>query len=128
MNSNEIAEIVEKAHDEMVARGRTTGNLIDPETCEVCLLGAVGVAGIGEEKLKKTLYEEFYYGGKLHPVVKELVKDLPDSALQEMYGSPAPLRSHLFYDDLYCFNDTYATTEQVLDLFKTTAKRLKEAA
>ncbi|AGT11923.1 hypothetical protein O156_gp54 [Mycobacterium phage LittleCherry] len=128
MNNLEIAEIVEKAHDEMAARGRTTGNLIDPETCEVCLLGAVGVAGIGEEELKKTLYEEFYYGGKLHPVVKELVKDLPDSALQAMYGSTAPLRSDLFYDDLYHFNDTHATTEQVLDLFKTTAKRLKEAA
>ncbi|AEJ93566.1 hypothetical protein SEA_JABIRU_40 [Mycobacterium phage Jabiru] len=129
MNNLEIAEIIEKAHDEMVARGRTTGDLIDTETCKVCLLGAVGVAGIGEEELKRTLYDEFRNGGKLHPVVKEIVKDLPDSAVRAMYGVYAPYRSELSYSDLYDFNDNYAPSDAaVLDLFKTTAKRLKEAA
>ncbi|QBP29043.1 hypothetical protein KIP49_gp49 [Mycobacterium phage Scorpia] len=126
MNNQEIAEIIEKAHDVMVERGRTTGELIDPDTCKVCLLGAIGVAGIGEEELKKTHYDEFYAGGKLRPVVKELVKDLPDAKLQAM--SWGRLREYLDHTDLYDFNDNYADTWDVLDLFKRTANRLKDAA
>ncbi|QGJ97089.1 hypothetical protein SEA_PETTERN_43 [Mycobacterium phage PetterN] len=126
MNNQEISEIIEKAHDVMVERGRTTGQLIDPDTCKVCLLGAIGVAGIGEEELKKTHYDEFYVGGKLRPVVKELVKDLPDAKLQAM--SLGSLREYLDHTDLYDFNDNYADTGDVLDLFKRTANRLKDAA
>ncbi|QGJ92213.1 hypothetical protein SEA_MARYSWELL_38 [Mycobacterium phage MarysWell] len=130
MNNNEIVEVIEKARAEMVQRGRTTGQLVDSD-CQVCLLGAVGIAVLGgaDELLKRTFKEgyELFYLGEVAPVVDELVKDLPRSFVANIYETAIP-PDDLSYADLYEFNDSYATTDDVLELFDRTVSRLKESA
>ncbi|QGH75383.1 hypothetical protein SEA_BLUEFALCON_38 [Mycobacterium phage Bluefalcon] len=128
MNNNEIVEVIEKARAEMVQRGRTTGQLVDSD-CKVCLLGAVGIAVFGgaDELLKRTIKEgyELFCLGEVAPVVDELVKDLPRSFVAGICAIPP---DDLSYADLYEFNDVYATTDDVLELFDRTVSRLKESA
>lgn len=88
---------LKKTREILEKRGRTSGDLIDRGTCRVCLLGAIGLAVLGDEFEDYPDYAHFHSGGAASPVVDELLK-----YVSKHWGS---------YEDIYRFNDVTASTD-----------------
>lgn len=123
--NNTLRDQLVRTKEELVTRGRTTSVLVDEETGCCCLLGAVGLAVLGEETWRQKTkdkygntdlsYDPFWDGvGEASAVVAALTEQLPDEFLVEVYGRADDLR--LDYGSVYSFNDSFADDEQVFEL------------
>lgn len=106
-----VLEQLKKTREILATRGRTTGELIDRETCKVCLLGAIGLAVLGDEFEEDPDYRYFAHPdrdwdgepdrtGAAIEVVDALLKERPRGGWDDSYT------------DLYLFNDTEAQNDE----------------
>lgn len=100
-----IVDVLKKAKQELISRGRTAGVLIDDTGC-VCALGAVGVVVVGEEPMRDADYRAFEFEGEAAHVVAALA-DATGYQVRSAVGA------------VFCFNDNHkpGNDQPILDLF-----------
>ncbi|OHT67809.1 hypothetical protein [Mycobacteroides chelonae] len=99
-----VLDQLKKTREVLETRGRTIGTLVRSD-CRVCLLGAIGVAVLGESYADKPTYAVFDktvegFNEEAYAVVESLFPYLPDSYQYEYVAQN--------YDDVVAFNDTDA--------------------
>lgn len=125
-----VLEQLQKTREVLEERGRTKKKFIDSETCEVCLLGAAGIAAIGDEFEKHPSYYPFYNPEGYGTAYAEYS---PGAALGVALAMNAELpfnwRRTSAATGLYEFNDHPSTTdEDVFDLIDRAIETRKAAA
>lgn len=123
-----VLEQLQKAREELAERGRTTRELINKDTCEVCLLGAVGIAVLGAEFEQEPTHVPFWPGEPQNARESEYHRGAAYEVAQAL-AAELGLPYEAGYSDLYLFNDALDTTdEDVFDLIDRAIEARKEAA
>lgn len=125
-----VLEQLQKTREVLAERGRTKKKFIDSETCEVCLLGAIGIAAIGDEFEKHPSYYPFYnpegYGSAYAKYSPGAARG---AALAMSAELPLGWQGMSAATGLYEFNDAPDTTdEDVFDLIDRAIETRKAAA
>lgn len=116
MNNKEMADILDKAHDEMLVRGRTKGSGVNYKG-EVCIIGAIACAmGINPLDWGTVAYLN---PGIMQALAKRVPRNIPP---HYPLGNP-----HTSEGVVYRFNDAIDTTDdECFDWLRNTAKELRE--
>lgn len=123
-----ILEQLQRAREELAERGRTTRELINKDTCEVCLLGAVGIAVLGAEFEQDPTHVPFWPGEPQNARESEYHRGAAYEVARAL-AAELGLPYEAGYPDLYLFNDALDTTdEDVFDLIDRAIEARKEAA
>lgn len=124
-----VLEQLQKTREVLAERGRIKKKFIDEESCEVCLLGAIGVAVLGEEFEASPAFYPFYDPRNFHKGDASLNPGAAyEAALAISAELPAAYQITSPYQ-LYEFNDAPATTdEDVFDLIDRAIETRKAAA
>lgn len=123
-----VLEQLQKTREVLAERGRTRQTLINRNTCEVCLLGAVGIAVLGEAFEQAPTHLPFRAG---QPETLQELKHRRGEASEVANALAAELglAYEATYPDLYRFNDREITTdEDVFDLIDRAIETRKAAA
>lgn len=124
-----ILEQLKKTREVLEERGRTTNTFIN-ENCEVCVLGAVGVAVLGEVFESDPSFYPFYSGEPKDEFEQQRRRGAASEVVQAIAGElQIPWPRTPDYGDLYIFNDRAETTdEEVFDLIDRAIETRKAAA
>ncbi|WP_078323643.1 DUF6197 family protein [Mycobacteroides salmoniphilum] len=125
-----VLEQLQKTREVLAARGRTTRRFIDSDTCEVCLLGAAGIAVLGDEFVKYPSFYPFYDGADFDPEDQVYNPGAAREVARAINAElPAERQRSLVSSGLYEFNDAPTTTdEDVFDLIDRAIETRKAAA
>lgn len=99
-----VIEGLKKTREVLETRGRIVGHLVGND-CRVCLLGAIGVAVLGDSYADSPTYAVFDktqpgFDAEAYAVVESLFPHLPDKYQYEYVAQN--------YDDVVSFNDNDA--------------------